>query len=159
PQRYEALASYMRELGHDSKVDFIEVSLEEYPKRLPELLKEYDSIRVGRGLGEVTIPLFNNNTVFIDRLKAADSIVKWNGTWVLRSAAYEGLTKVCAGIGQLFDLDSSVLVVGAGAAARLAISVLYRAGFKKFGISDKTTSKVDTFAAELKSIYFGAEFK
>jgi shikimate 5-dehydrogenase len=107
----------------------------------------------------VTIPLFNNNTIFIDRLKAADSIVKWQDQWVLRSAAYEGFTKVCAEIGELFDLESSVLIVGAGSAARLTLAVLYRAGFKKFGISDKTTSKVDTLAAELRKVYFGAEIK
>jgi shikimate 5-dehydrogenase len=159
PQRYQALAAYMKELGVDSQVEFVNVTLEEYPKRLPELLKEFHSIRVGRGLGEVTIPLFKNNSVFIDRLKAADSIIKWNNTWVLRSAAYEGFTKVCARVGNLFDLDSSVLVVGAGAAARLAISVLYRSGFKTFGISDQTTSKVEKMAAELKRLYFGAEFR
>jgi shikimate 5-dehydrogenase len=159
PQRYEALAGYMRELGFESKVEFINVTLDEYPKRLPELLKEFDSIRVGRGLGEVTIDLFNNNTVFIDRLKAADSIIKWNDTWLLRSAAYDGFSKVCARVGNLFDLDSSVLIVGAGAAARLAIAVLFRAGFKTFGISDQTTSKVERVAEELKKVYFGAEFR
>lgn len=157
--RYHLLSEFLTSNGFSNQVDFIETTEDEFVAKLPEWLKQYDGIRIGRGLGEIVIPLFENHPMIVDKIKAADAIVKIDGKWWLKSNAVDGFSRVLATVGEKFDLDSSVLVVGAGAAARVAITGLFMMGFKNFAVSTLDQEKGKILVNELSRTHLGAIFR
>jgi shikimate 5-dehydrogenase len=147
--RFEMLSQFLKENGFENQVDFIQTTEEEFRTKLPEWLNHYDGIRIGRGLGEVVVGQFVNHTLMVDRIRAADALLKINGKWWPRSNAVDGFARVLAHVGERFDLDSRVLIVGAGAAARVAITSLTRLGFKHFVISNIDDNVVQNLIAEM----------
>lgn len=159
PERFDVLSKYLNEKGIENQVEYIKVTPAEFPNALKDAMEKYDGIRIGRGVGDLAPPLFNNNTIFVGRMGAGDSVVKTNGKWCLRSTLYDGLNKVCSDVGHRFELKTNVLMVGAGAVARASIASLSRSGFTKFGISDVSAERGEKLCSELRRMYFGAEFK
>jgi shikimate 5-dehydrogenase len=157
--RYEELSHFLNDNGFANSVEFIQTTAEKFSDDLKLSLGKFDGIRVGRGCGEIVIPLFNNHPVMVDKIKAADAIVKTNGAWWLRSNAVEGFHRVLASCGEKFDLESAVLIVGAGAAARVAITSLFVIGFRRFAISSHDEQRVHQLVKELQRSHLGAEFK
>lgn len=152
------LQKYLSSKGVENSVEYIQTDREKYPQALKETLEKFDAVRIGRGLGDCSHMLFNNNSVFIQKVGTADTVLKVHGKWELRSALYEGLSAIVARVGSRFDLASHVLVVGTGAVARVAIASLARAGFSKFGISDQVDERVHSFCPGMKKVFLGAEF-
>lgn len=157
--RYELLSEFLRENNFENSVDFIQTSIDDFSKVLDESLLKYDGLRIGRGLGEVVVPLFVRHSTMVDKIKAADSIIKVKDIWWLRSNAVDGFSRVLRRYGERFDFMSPVLVVGAGAAARVAVTALFIAGFKNFAISNLDSKKVEDMIVDLKKNLFGANFK
>ncbi|MEK6555182.1 MAG: hypothetical protein AABZ31_08080, partial [Bdellovibrionota bacterium] len=160
PERFSVLEKYLNDKGVPNKIDYIQAQRGDgYKKILNEAMEKYDAIRIGRGLGDCTHTLFNNNAVLVQRFGSADSVLKVNGKWELRSALYEGLGTIVSQVGSRFELESHVLVVGTGAVARIAIAALARTGFSRFGISDQAGERVDGFCKEMKKVFLGALFQ
>lgn len=157
--RYELLSQFLQENGLPNSVEFIQTTVEDFPKMLDEVLLKFDGLRIGRGLGELVVPLFVRHATMVGRIRAADSAVKMNNTWWLRTNAVDGFSQVLRRFGDKFDFMGPVLVVGSGAAARVAIAALFIAGFKSFSISNLDSSKAETMINELKKTHFGAGFK
>ncbi|MCB0349770.1 MAG: hypothetical protein KDD38_01220 [Bdellovibrionales bacterium] len=157
--RYNLLSDFMKENGLENSVEFIEPSIEDLPQVLESAMQKYDGIRIGRGLGEVVLSLLPNHSMMVDKVKAADAIVKSQGKWFLRTNAVDGLTNVIKLFGEKFDFDSSVLVVGSGAAARVAVTSFFMCGFKHFSISSLDKSKVELFIESLRRTHIAATFK
>ena len=130
----------------------------QFMEKLNECLEKYDTIRIGRSLGELVVSAFKHKSSIMQLLKSADSLVKINDKWWLRSAVYHSMQRKLAEIGQRLDLESSVLVVGAGAMARVAIASFVKAGFKKFNISNKFDDQANELIKDLKRVYFNIEF-
>ena len=103
--------------------------------------------------------MFENHPVIVDKIKAADAIVSIDGQWWLKSNAVEGFSRVLAKVGERLDLDSDVLVVGAGAAARVAITGLFLHGFKNFSVSTLDLNQGQLLVNELKRSHLGAVFR
>ena len=74
--RYELLSEILTENGFENKVDFLTVKENEFETQFTEALNNYDGIRIGRGLGEIVVPLWNKHSVMVDKIKAADAVVK-----------------------------------------------------------------------------------
>jgi shikimate 5-dehydrogenase len=157
--RYETLSKVMTENGFANSVDFAIVKTDELSVKLPEILEKYDGIRVGRGLGELIVPYFQGNPVLVNQIQAADAIIKKYNKWSLLSNAVDGLSRVLASFGEHLDLSSSALIVGTGAASKVAITALFRIGFKKFAISSLDPQKVENMIEELKRTLFGVHFQ
>lgn len=157
--RFEELSLFLNENGFANSVDFIQTTAEKFSSDLNLALPQFDGIRVGRGCGEAVVPLFNNHPVMVDKIKAADAIVKSKDTWWLRCNAIDGFHRVLASCGDKFDLDSSVLIVGAGAAAKVAVTSLFIVGFRRFAISSQDEQKVHQLVQELQRSHLGGEFK
>jgi shikimate 5-dehydrogenase len=155
--RYETLSKFLNDNGFANSVDFIETNEKDFEINLPKWLEQYDGVRIGRGLGEVVVPLFVNHLLMVDRIKAADAVVKTDGKWWLRSNAVDGFSRVLSQVGERFDLESRVLLVGAGAAARVAITALFRAGFRQFAVSNIDENKAKVFINEMRRTLLGAE--
>jgi len=154
--RHEALSLFLRDSGFENSVDFIETGEEDFKKNLPAWLAQFDSIRVGHGLGEVVVPLFNRHGMVVERIRAADSIMKIDGEWWLRAYAVDGFSRILSRVGKKFDLDSRVLLVGTGAAARVAMTALFRVGFRQFTVSNLEEKKATAFIGDMKKFLLGA---
>ncbi len=157
--RFEALSQFLTDNGFENKVDFIQATEAEFKEKLPIWLEQYDGIRIGRGLGEIVVPLFVNHPVMVDKIKAADAIVKIDGKWWLRSNAVDGFARVLSRVGEKFDLDSAVLIVGAGAAARVALTALFRSGFRQFSISNLDEQRGQIFIDEMSRALLGIDLR
>lgn len=158
-QRYKFLSDFLTNNGLINQVDFLETSLEDFPKALEESLRNYDGIRIGRGLGEVVLEHLPTHSMIVNKIKAADAIVKSEKTWWLRANAVEGFTRVLKTFGEKFDFNSSVLIVGSGAAARVATTSLFMCGFKNFSISSLDKEKVESMISGLSRTHLGVNFK
>lgn len=158
--RFELLRDILTENQFQNEVDFIEVKdTAEFDVIFYSALKKYDGIRIGRGLGELVVPLWNKHSLMVDKIKAADAVVKDVNDWWLRTNAVEGFGRVLRRIGEKFDLLSWVLVIGSGAAARVAVTSLFIAGFKNFSISSLDENKVQEFVDDLSKSHIGAKFR
>ncbi len=157
--RYQLLSEFLAANNFANQVEFIQTTEDEFQKKLPEWLTQYDGVRIGRGLGEVVIPMFENHPVMVDKIRAADAIVKMDGKWWLKADAVDGFSRVLANVGERFDRESSVLVVGAGAAARVAITGLFMLGFKNFSISTLDQEKAKILVEKLSRTHLGAAFR
>lgn len=157
--RYEHLSAFLTENGFPNKVEFEICKPEDLATRLPTLLEQYDGIRIGRGLGEIVVPMFPDNNVLVSQLRAADAIIRLNGKWQLKANAAQGLSQALVRVGTHFDFESSVLVVGTGAASKIAVRSLFQSGFKNFVVSAMDIAKVEAMVAELKRTHLNANFK
>lgn len=157
--RYQTLSQFLTDSGVPNEVSYLDVTKENSIEKIKEAMLAYDGIKIGRGMGEITLELFSRQSVVMSRVKAADCLVKLNGDWWPQSAAYEGMSYLLAGIGEKLDLNSSALIVGSGAAARVACASLAKIGFSSFGISDQSPEKVQKFIEDLSHIHLGVSFK
>jgi shikimate 5-dehydrogenase len=158
-ERFELLAAFMNRNGLENSVEFVETTEEEFPAKLTEAMAKYDGIRIGRGLGEDVVPLVTTRSVMVDKIKAADSLVKSHGKWWLRANAVDGFSRVLTRVGEKFDFQSSVLIVGAGAAARVAITSLFMAGFRNFSVSNLDVTRVEDLIRAMSRTHLGAQFR
>lgn len=157
--RYKILSDFLRENKLENTVEFLEPTIKKFPQALEEAYRKYDGIRIGRGLGEAVLLHLSNHSMMVDKIKAADAIVRSENNWFLRTNAVDGFIRVLKAIGEKFDFDSSVLIVGSGAAARVATTALFMCGFKNFSISSLDKLKVESLIEGLKITHFGASFR
>jgi shikimate 5-dehydrogenase len=159
-ERYEVLSEQLNSQGCSNTFENFKLpsTKEEWLKLKPKL-DEYQGVRLGRGWGEGILKLIPDHSVHVAQLGAADCLVKSEGAWWPRSAAYEGLLETLAPVGEHFDLRSQVLIVGAGAMARTGIAVLFREGFKKFSVTALDQDRGRALLEQLRRVFIGAEFK
>ena len=157
--RYQCLSEQLESQGIPNEVEFCEFQTEEeWNAILDEHEPKVKAIRLGRGLGENILKRYPNHSVHINKLGAADCLIYEDNKWWPRSASYDGLLQVFAKVGEKFDLNSSALIVGAGAMARTTVAVLFREGFKNFGLTAIDEDRGMELLSELKRTYFGADF-
>lgn len=120
---------------------------------------KFDHIRIGPQLGVLAFHQFHRHQSLVGVLGAADVIFKDEaGIWWPRSVTYEAFNRILAEKGEEMGLDSSVMVVGAGAEARVAIAALSRAGFSHFNITSDNKEEADKMIASLKRKFFDSQF-
>lgn len=157
--RYQELSAFLSENQFPNAVHFIQTTEQSFAKDIELATQQYDGIRIGRGCGEIVLPLFVTHEGMVGKIRAADALAKVGSKWWLRNNAVQGFSRVIAKVGESLDLDSSVLIVGAGAAARVAITSLFIAGFKDFVVSNLDLKKAETMVNEMKTTHLGAHFK
>ena len=154
-ERYEELSAFLNENQFPNKVDFIEATEANLSEVIVEAQKKYHGVRVGRGLGELILPLLTDHDGMVEKVRAADALVRQDGKWWLRANAVDGFRRVLVREGERLDLGSSVLVVGAGAAARVAITGLFMTGFKNFVVSNLEEKRAHEMAQGLRKTHLG----
>ena len=157
--RYETLSRFMIENQFQNEVHFLTTNSDDFSKNLNEVLKNFDGVRIGRGCGEMVLSSIHTQAALVQKIKAADAVVKANGTWWLRANAVDGFFRILNQVGEKLDLESHVLVVGVGAAARVAVTSLFMLGFKNFSISNIDVGKATEAVKDLQKSHMGAHFK
>jgi shikimate 5-dehydrogenase len=158
-KRYQCLAEQLRKKGLENNFSAQTMPIDDSSwGKLQAQLSQLQGLRLGRGWGEGILRMLPDHSVHISRLGAADCLIKADGRWWPRSASYQGLFEVLTMWGKYFDLDSSALIVGAGAMARTSIAVLFREGFKRFSITALDKERGLNLIAQMQRVFLGAEF-
>lgn len=158
-ERSLALKEFLNSKGIDADVEFIDCDPKQFPEVLADAKKKYDQIRVDSPFGEMIVSLQHTQSLVARQLRAADSLVHENADWWVRSALYLAIGQMLTERHITVDLNNSVLVVGAGAAARTVVAALFRAGFKKFLVTNKFDEQGHVFISDLKKHFFGVDFE
>ncbi len=158
PLRYDVLSKYLKSKGFENELTYVEVSPQNFSEELQKAMKTHDAIRLASPYGLQVIEYFQNQKIEIININAADSIIKQRGEWTLISSNLEGFHHVVRKNGPNINLNSSVLIVGAGAAARFAIHSLAQIGIKKFKISNQFQEQAKSLIEELRKKYFTVSF-
>lgn len=158
-KRCEALSDWLNKEGVSNQLSFVECAPGDFLEKIEDCKANYDAIRIGQGLGEVCSQMFTKNTVTNEILKVTDCLVYADNDWWPRCTNYLALNHLVNSIGSTVKLDAPILVVGAGAAARIAIATFVKLGIKHVNISNLFDQQANELIIDLKSKYFGVEFK
>ncbi len=156
--RFDYLSKFLTDAGIPNKLDYIECSAEDFPKKIREVMATYDHIRVGSPFGE-KVPLEVDQLPMVTLTqKAADCLIKEEGRWWARSMLTEGLAREVAVVKRL-DIAETAFIIGTGASCRAVIAALLKMGFKKFNMTERIEERGRKILKDLQSTYFGVDFR
>ncbi len=158
--RYELLGRWMTEKGLDHQLEFLDVPPADFSTEFEKILNDFDQIRIDSPHGLNAYSYFKRHEAIMSQLKAVDCVFKDNlGHWWCRSLTYKSLCEALQGVGELIELDRSVLIVGAGASARAALAACAKMGFKSFKVTNKYDDQGLELIREMKENFFGLNFE
>ncbi|MCB0363525.1 MAG: hypothetical protein KDD35_12425, partial [Bdellovibrionales bacterium] len=157
--RLQLLAKSLRESGFSNSYEQFPVKLEDFEERLQEATQKFQGIRIGSPFGELVTRSFVHEPAMMMSLGSADMLIKASGKWWTRSALFEAFHHLLSQYGDQLDCNASALIVGAGAAARIAVAALVKIGFKQFKVTNQFADQGLSLLAELKGTYFGVQFE
>lgn len=157
--RFRVLSEFMRSNGVENEVQFINCDAHDFPRVLSESIGDYNALRIGTPFGMTTLDHFEGQPSTMMFLKAADGVIFEQGKWWPRSSGYRGLQKVLGEVGRDLDLNSSILVVGSGAQARVACAAFSKLGFRRFLITSRNDEHAEELVKQLERHFFNLEFK
>jgi shikimate 5-dehydrogenase len=158
-KRYQALSEFLRSLGTENTVAVIDCQPENFPETLETAMAEYDQLRIDSPLRGAVVRKFKLQSKVISDLGAADCLIKRGGKWWPDCGLYYAFTQLFSRHGSRLDLSADMLVVGAGAAGRLAIAAGLRAGYSHINLTSKFDDEGIYLLGELKKSYFGVTFE
>ncbi len=156
--RFEYLSKFMNDAGIQNQLDFIVCTEDEFPKKIQEVMKTYDHIRIGTPFGEKVQLEVQQLPMMTLMQKSADCLIKEENRWWARSMLSEGLAREVALIKRL-DISESAFVIGAGSSCRAVIAALLKMGFKKFNVTETLEERGRQILKDLQSTYFGVDFR
>lgn len=158
-ERYTSLSQALEKSGLANEVGFIEITPEEFPARLPELLKSYDQLRIGGELQELALKSVERLPSALLTLRAADSLVRDVDGWWPRNFLVEGLRGFFAQDLRTIDLSGGVFVSGVTPQARAVVAALVRIGFNRFTIAATEVEHAERFADDMRAGFFQVRFQ
>lgn len=124
-----------------------------------EELKAYDHVRLARQWATVVPKNLTLQSSWSSLLGVGDGMIRKDGKWWPMCALYEAFSQLLKDIGHQLDLSASVMVAGSGAAARIAVAVFFKAGFRNFLISSFDESEANKMIQEINSRMFGLSIR
>lgn len=157
--RYEFLSQLLNEQGWANEIQFVKCGPVDFPEHLGKLLMTSDSIRIESPFRELVLKQFNRHPFLTQALGASDVLVKKEKQWWPESALYFAFNQLFSRFGEAMDLNSEVMVVGAGGSGRIAAASAVRAGFKRINIANKYDDQGLELISELREKFFGIHFE
>lgn len=157
--RFETLAKLLSEQHIENQLEVVECTEEEFPAKLQSLQNRVDQIRIEAPFGRKAVELFKSQTMMVAALGAADCVLRRADGWWLNACFFYGLNKAFSRHGALLDLKGEVLLVGTGAAARLALAAAVRAGFENIMVTSKFEKDGLDFVKETSRRFFGLSIR
>ena len=157
-ERWNLLSAELNEAGCKNQYESVVVDPESFDLKLSEALKKCRGIRIGSPFGELVTRFFPHEHAGMMSLGAADTLLETEGKWWTYSAIFGAFHHVLRQYGDGLNVEASALIVGSGAAARVAISSLVKIGFREFKITNQFLDQGLSLIADLKKAYFGVNF-
>jgi len=152
--RYQALSEFLNSHGKTNELHFVECQQSNFKPCFDKAMKEFDQIRVESPFGQKLHELHLPRSAVFSTLRSGDALIFENGQWWPYSFLHEAFLREFTLHTKNLNLDSNVMIVGAGAAARAIVGALVRIGFQRFNITDRDESSARRFINDLKISYF-----
>lgn len=160
PLRFELLSEFLNSKNISNKFESIEISPADFDVEFKKVLDNFDQVRIEAPFGISAYKYFKAHEAIMSQLRSVDCVFKDDlAHWWGKSLTYTSLCESLQGVGEVIDLDSSVLVVGAGASARAAVAACAKMGFKDFKITNKFDEQGLELIREMKANFFGLNFE
>lgn len=149
--RYRWLEEYFKSVGFANAYECVEVLPDDFEGVLGTHLKSCDQIRVATPLGEPIMHYFKVHEALMSQIEAADCIVKdGRGRWWCRSLVYHAISQCLLRRSKKIRTEGSVLIIGAGAAARAVLNSCSRLGFRSFKFTNRSMENAERLIAYFK---------
>jgi shikimate 5-dehydrogenase len=158
-ERFTALSTLLKESGVQNQVSFIECGEEEFGAVLTQAMRDYDQVRIGGHHKQNAYQCSTHLPASVQTLKVVDAFVKGkDGEWWPRCFLGDAIMESISEDMTKLDFTGAILVIGAGADARAAVSAFVRVGFNRFNITDESDDLADAAVADLRRSFFNVQF-
>jgi hypothetical protein len=115
----------------------------------------YHHLRISSRIGPKLLQGMKVQSSWTTLLGVTDGMVQSaNGWWPL-CGLYESFSQLLHREGQDMDARGNVLIAGAGSAARVAMTAFFKAGFRKFLLTNSDAGEAEALIKDLRRKYFG----
>lgn len=154
----QVLSDYLKELGLENSFEWVKLGGADLKAELPKIKERFDQLRVGSPYGEKIVTVFTKTEASVRDIGAADCVVKVDGQWWPRAALFYACSDLLKVYGEQMDPRSAILMIGAGAAARMSLSALVRIGFQRVLIANQDEVGAEALAVKLRRQLMGIQF-
>ncbi|MCC7404815.1 MAG: hypothetical protein IT288_10495 [Bdellovibrionales bacterium] len=158
-ERWQLLSKILNEAGVANCYEPSATAPERFAESLSQATQNMGALRIGSPFGQLVTRHFPYEPVLSMSLGAADTLLPIQGKWWTRSALYQAFHHLLREFGDLLNMKGTALVVGAGAAARIAIASLIKIGFKQIKLTNQEPTEAQALMREMSRSYFGVSFE
>ena len=114
-----------------------------------------DHVRLSSRFSPTIVPLLTIQSSWITVLGVIDGMVRQEKNWWPLCALYEVFSTILIELGQEVDARGSVMVAGAGGAARAAVAAFFKAGFRRFSVVNMREAEAKKLIRDVERRFFG----
>lgn len=156
-KRWENLSRYLNEKGAPN-------SYVPWPGPLDSFtdlsgLESFHHVRMHSRIGYQIMKQLKFQSSWTTLLGVIDGMVKSQGAWWPLCAMYESYGQVLIELGSNVDKHGSVLIAGAGGAARIAIAAFFKAGFRNFLVTNFQPEEAEAMIQDMRTKFFGLDIQ
>ena len=118
-------------------------------------LGEFDHVRISSRVAPQVVRHLKVQSSWTTLLGVVDGMNQTPYGWWPLCALYESFGELLVELGQNLDKRGSVLVAGAGGAARVAIAAFFKSGFQNFLVTNFAEDEAQKLIREVKARFFG----
>lgn len=155
--RWQTLSAKLNALG--LKNEYVEWTGSTSSFEDLQSLEGFDHVRLSTRLGPEILKKLKVQSSWSTLIGVIDGMVKTEFGWWPLCGLYESFGQLLIHHGQSVDPRGSILIAGAGGAARAAIGAFFRAGFSKFLLTNFVVGEADTMMAEVRGKFFGLDIE
>lgn len=122
-------------------------------------LEQFHHVRMHSRVGFEVLKHVKVQSSWTTLLGVIDGMVKSQGAWWPLCAMYESYGQMLIDIGADVDKRGSVLVAGAGGAARITIAAFFKAGFRNFLVTNFQAEEAEAMIKDMRTKFFGLDIK
>jgi shikimate 5-dehydrogenase len=156
-KRWENLSRHLTEKGVANQYVPWQGSLEPFADL--KSLESFHHVRMHSRIGADILKHVKVQSSWTTLLGVIDGMVKSQGAWWPLCAMYESYGQMLIELGANLDKHGSVLVAGAGGAARIAIAAFFKSGFRNFLVTNFQAEEAEAMIADVRAKFFGLDIK
>lgn len=118
-------------------------------------LSAFDHVRISSRVAPQVVRHLKVQSSWTTLLGVVDGMNQTPHGWWPLCALYESFGELLVELGQNLDKRGSVLIAGAGGAARVAIAAFFKSGFQNFLVTNFAEEEAQTLIREVKARFFG----
>jgi hypothetical protein len=122
-------------------------------------LDQFDHVRLGRLAAQSVLQHIRVQSSWTTLLGVVDGMNRTPHGWWPLCALFESLYQLLNELGPAMDSRGNVLIAGSGAAARIAIAALFKAGFRDFLVTNWKEDEGQQFIKDIRAKFFGLDIK
>ena len=152
--RCQLLSKVLNDIGEANVFLPLEMPPDEMLPKIHNVVKTYDSLRVGPPYGESVLRSFIRQPVSMNSIQACDLLVNRLNVWWPENVLMRAISRLLATDLSDINLMDGVLIVGSGAAARAILVACVQTGFTRIGVTDQYDERGILMVQEMRKSLF-----